>query len=448
MQTRHRTPNVFTLYMVDVFCCALGCVILLWLANAREARRQRTARTEVAQQLAAAQAQLTSAQGELNALRAATAVVELDRARLDKDLLATRGERDALAAKITRTVERYEATRRDLGQARAEVGKFRDELKGSKNQATALAARLREAEARAARLEREADGLRTALRSYQDQATLLESRSRALEKDLDRRTVDALDAARRLQELLEARQKLEQRLQAGVEELAAAQRQASNLSGQLAAARRQAEERFAGVALTGERVVFLVDVSGSMKMRDPSTEDPAKWPLVCEALGRVLRSLPSLKRYQVIVFSDRVQYPLGGEGRWLDFDPATSPPSTVERLKRVTPKGETNMSAALAEAFRYRAQGMDTIYLLSDGLPNTGEGLPAGSSGLRETEKAAYLARHVRQTLRSTWNRELPGRPRVRINTVGFYFDSPEVGAFLWALAREHDGSFVGMNRP
>ena len=39
-----------------------------------------------------------------------------------------------------------------------------------------------------------------------------------------------------------------------------------------------------------------------------------------------------------------------------------------------------------------------------------------------------------------------PGR--VRINAVGFFFESPDVGAFLWALSRENDGSFVGMSRP
>jgi len=33
----------------------------------------------------------------------------------------------------------------------------------------------------------------------------------------------------------------------------------------------------------------------------------------------------------------------------------------------------------------------------------------------------------------------------VRINAVGFFFESPDVGAFLWALAREHRGSFVGL---
>jgi hypothetical protein len=36
----------------------------------------------------------------------------------------------------------------------------------------------------------------------------------------------------------------------------------------------------------------------------------------------------------------------------------------------------------------------------------------------------------------------------VRINAVGFFFESPDGGAFLWALARENDGNFVGMSRP
>ena len=42
----------------------------------------------------------------------------------------------------------------------------------------------------------------------------------------------------------------------------------------------------------------------------------------------------------------------------------------------------------------------------------------------------------------------MPGKERVRINSVGFFYESPDVGAFLWALSREHDGSFVGMSKP
>src|ERR1700740_278484 len=46
MQIRHRIPSIFNLSMVDVLCCALGCVILLWLFYLREAR----AHQEVAEQ--------------------------------------------------------------------------------------------------------------------------------------------------------------------------------------------------------------------------------------------------------------------------------------------------------------------------------------------------------------------------------------------------------------
>jgi hypothetical protein len=58
------------------------------------------------------------------------------------------------------------------------------------------------------------------------------------------------------------------------------------------------------------------------------------------------------------------------------------------------------------------------------------------------------LGKDVRDTLARSWNRAEPGRPKVRINAVGFYFDSVDVGAFLWALARDNDGSFVGMSKP
>src|SRR6476659_6677097 len=43
MALRHRVPTVFSIYMVDVLCCALGCVILLWQVNYQEAEKQTAA---------------------------------------------------------------------------------------------------------------------------------------------------------------------------------------------------------------------------------------------------------------------------------------------------------------------------------------------------------------------------------------------------------------------
>ena len=79
------------------------------------------------------------------------------------------------------------------------------------------------------------------------------------------------------------------------------------------------------------------------------------------------------------------------------------------------------------------------------GLPTAGDGLPSNASRLSETQKTELLSKHLRARLKNVWNAPAAGRPRVRINAIGFFFESPDVGAFLWALAREHEGSFVGM---
>ena len=106
------------------------------------------------------------------------------------------------------------------------------------------------------------------------------------------------------------------------------------------------------------------------------------------------------------------------------------------------------MYDAFDAAFRFRTAGLDTIYVLSDGLPNSGPGLTPEQTTLKEIERSEILAKHIRNLLRRTWNRPLAGQPRVRINTIGFFYESPDVGAFLWALARENEGSFVGMSKP
>src|SRR5260370_9647150 len=58
MQVRHRIPTIFNISMVDVLCCALGCVILLWLLNLREAKEETVTAGKTREQLKAAQALL------------------------------------------------------------------------------------------------------------------------------------------------------------------------------------------------------------------------------------------------------------------------------------------------------------------------------------------------------------------------------------------------------
>src|SRR5262249_48022383 len=86
-------------------------------------------------------------------------------------------------------------------------------------------------------------------------------------------------------------------------------------------ARLAAENRFAGIELTGKRVVFLVDMSGSMDYVDEKTRAPDKWLGVRESLVKIARSLPHLEKYQVVVFSDKATFLFPGEEGWISYDP-------------------------------------------------------------------------------------------------------------------------------
>jgi hypothetical protein len=279
-----------------------------------------------------------------------------------------------------------------------------------------LTERLAAAETRIAQLKKQAE----LLPEVRDTAVAADAKAKSLEKDL---------AAAR----------------AALEGIRGENR---DLGGQLARVKAAAENRFEGITLTGRRVVFLVDMSGSMEMVDEKTTDAAKWPGVRESLLRIMRSLPNLEKFQVILFSDKTSYLLGGDGRWFDYD-ANSATKVGEALAATRPQGNTNMYVAMDAAFQFRAQGLDTIYLFSDGLPNIGEGLaPDQLRTMNENQRSEVLSRVIRSALKTKWNRADGSRPRVRINAIGFFYESPDVGAFLWALARENDGSFVGMSRP
>jgi hypothetical protein len=206
------------------------------------------------------------------------------------------------------------------------------------------------------------------------------------------------------------------------------------------------DSRFAGIALTGRRVVFLVDTSGSMKLVDDKTPAAAKWPTVVDTVTRVMRSLPELDQYQVVTFNRTAKY-LFDDSTWQRYDGERSQKRVKDALAAVNPQGDTNLHAGFDLAFALKPDGLDTIYLFSDGLPTSGPGLtPEQDKKLTDSERTDYHAKLMRQQLQRTWNP--PDRRRVRVNSIGFFFESPEVGAFLWALSRENDGSFVGMSKP
>jgi hypothetical protein len=456
MRVRHRIPSIFSLSMVDVLCCALGCFILLWLVGAKQSADKKQAdKAELDKQKQAqanevsnleAKLQVATARADALQVRLRTSGKALDVARTDaadltNKLAEAHGRIDALQA-VADTVpgvrddlkkmrQQYDAdeTRlqtlnNDLAAKKQDFDETSRKLATAQTNAKKSAADLDDAKGQLKALQATLDdrGNEIAqLRSYKDKFTANEDKLLALTKDLTeaRRTADAFQA-----DTVRWRNEVDR-------------------------VKAEADNRFAGLTLTGKRVVFLVDMSGSMDYVDDNTKAPEKWLGVRTAVQKIMRSLPELEKFQLITFSDKSHYPLGGEGKWFDYDPKTSPDLVFKTLAAITPEGGTNMYVPMQSAFAMRAQGLDTVYLCSDGLPNLGEGVtPEETKTLSEDERGAKLGQFIRNKLKADWNREIPGQSRVHIHTVGFFYESPDVGAFLWALARENDGGFVGMSKP
>jgi hypothetical protein len=504
MQTRRRVPTVFNIYMLDVICCALGCVVLLWQVSHQEAEQQTAAAEQARVNYERASKEVLSASTEASQLKATLVASEAKARQLAIDLETSRAlaaarlqehekslallstKEDALK-KLRGELADAAETQRKMSVAVADKDKLSAALKAQlattekkaselekevaaqqrTNDSTARRLReqqalLQDAEARNKKLDNEASELRGDAKETQAKLTIAQLRMKLVDQDLQRARKDLVESGQRYKDLMAAHDNVSKQLAGSAKDLALARATLANLEEDkskleseaallLARAREMqalAEQRFAGIELKGENVVFLVDMSGSMDLIDSQTQDPDKWPKVCEVVARLMRSLAGLKRYQVILFSDRPRYLFGHEGQWLKYEPASSADAALETLKRTKPKGETNLHLAFTEAFRYRPLGLDTIYLLSDGLPNAGEGLPADAVQLSDAKRSEILSRNLRQKLRTDWNRPLADSRRVHINTIGFFFESPDVGAFLWALAREQDGSFVGMSKP
>jgi predicted nucleic acid-binding Zn-ribbon protein len=456
MRIRHRVPSIFNLSMVDVLCCALGCVILLWLLNLREARQRSEEIGRTDQLLAATRLELAATVKDRDELRRRLAEAGTQLADLSGQYRALQADLGDTNKRLAAAENEARVTAGQRDTARARAADLEKKLTAAGDRVLALESDLRDKSRQAEGLAGRAQALADQVAGLRDKLAAAESTKDDLQKNLGDRGRETARLSKELKDLQAARQALEQDLATRGRDLGEAQSVIEALQNDRKKLRQEADRlrasvdnRFAGVTLTGRRVLFLVDMSGSMELVDEKTPAPEKWQGVRETLAKILRSMPDVEQFQVIVFSDQPAHLLHNEGRWLRYEGRTSADAVLRALAAIKPDGGTNMYSAMDAAFRYRALGLDTIYLLSDGLPNLGEPLrPDQVRTLSETQKGELLGKHIRTTLKTVWNRPLAGQPRVRINTIGFFYESPDVGAFLWALARENDGSFVGMSTP
>jgi hypothetical protein len=476
------------MWMLDVFCCALGCMILLLLLKMREAGIISEESANLSSELADVKLALADSESKNRTLGAEIddrdgklallakeqddashrlALVLKERDEAARNLALVRSERDVLAKKLAVTEQEVKTAEANLAAARQKIEeaakllaltrerstKSEEELAKKSADITVLAKKMADAEKNRDELQQllrdkekqRADALKQAL-DLSDRLLAAETKLKNSEKRVDDLAAQTAEMARLRTKL----QDLEKRVDDANVTIVDLQGTKAKLADKINKMQIESEQRFAGIAMTGTNVVFLVDMSGSMDRTDENTIDPNKWPIVRDTLIKAMRSIPNLTQFQVMVFSSKYSYLIGSEGDWLKYEGEKSIDQVRKAMTAVKPVGDTNLFAAFAEAFKFRGKGLDTIYLLSDGLPTSGPGLTdiEERTLTSETARGAILARYLRKTLAVVWNAPSEKRPRVRINSIGFFYESPDVGAFLWALSRENDGSFVGMSRP
>ncbi len=189
--------------------------------------------------------------------------------------------------------------------------------------------------------------------------------------------------------------------------------------------RGEAELRSELLGLDGAlgRVVFVLDRSGSMDVKDNRT-GRNRWLDAISTIDTWLRYLP-VDEAALVVFSGGVDvYP--PDGRWVPVRQEGTG-ALVDGLKDLSPMGATNTLEALRRAYRY--PGVEVVILFTDGAPDTGK-----DAGVGTADDVYFFVS----------NQKAAGS-KVRIHTVGIgdYF-SPRMRDFLLRLSGETGGTFIG----
>ena len=201
-------------------------------------------------------------------------------------------------------------------------------------------------------------------------------------------------------------------------------------------------ERFFSLELESDRVLFVIDFSGSMQ--EPITLQTGttstgvgvtttKARLVVDEMKKIVTSLPDGSYFNIVVFSDEVRVwrpARDGTPELVKLDDQTRDDLIGSFLDSLAPRGPTNLYGALDKAIgfagrgladKHYALGFDTVYVMSDGAPSWGEVVDKDE-----------IRRRVRETNRLK---------RLTINCITFG-DKNDTD-FLRLLAEENGGRHV-----
>ncbi len=191
------------------------------------------------------------------------------------------------------------------------------------------------------------------------------------------------------------------------------------------------------IPIIEDRVVFLIDKSGSMKAGgSPNRMETAK-----SALKDLVARLPEKTLFNIIFFSNKVE-------RWSPNTPLLNASKNNKKaalafIDSIEHAGSTATMAAVEEALQEisLANGVEALFLITDGAPN-----PMIHSGVRSVNDYPRGMKAIQRRIRF-----LNQFSKVKINTVGIYTGDvsgplksleKHMRSFLENVAKENGGEY------
>lgn len=198
-----------------------------------------------------------------------------------------------------------------------------------------------------------------------------------------------------------------------------------------------------GMNVLSDQVLFVVDVSGSMKAGEPTRIETAR-----EELTKTLDQLNRKTLFNIVCFSGQPVW-------WREQEVEASPKNVADAKKFVEgldAGGGTNVYDTLVEAFE-KNKLVDTIFFLGDGSPSLGTFTEQEEilARLRWINRFRKVRIHAIALLRGEvprfGGRMGPGLGRGRSVSGERAYDEEEAARFLARMAAEHDGTFLKLDQ-
>jgi hypothetical protein len=208
-------------------------------------------------------------------------------------------------------------------------------------------------------------------------------------------------------------------------------------SGELKDRERISVATYYNFKIFSDRVLFIVDVSGSMEWPLCKAGEPNRIAVAKHELVKVIKALDGKTFFNLATFAGHVStWNKDGE---VEATEANKKAALAWIEGALLPRGATNTYGALIEGLE-RNPLVDTIYFLSDGIPSTGK-YEVPEEILIKLRYANRFRRVIIHTIALAI-----GKPA--IEKAEKYEDPEEMAAFMRLIAEWNGGTCVDIRRP